>query len=463
MGNVLLRLPPDVYEEIRAHLLPSDPAPEAAGFIFVVPEPQEGGTQVFEYVEWYPVPAGGFVERSSYHLELTDETRAGVIKRAHDLGASVVELHSHTGLYPAALSPDDQRGLREFVPHIWWRLRKRPYFAVVVTEADFDGLAWMVDPKEPQHLGGIVVDGIVLEPTRLSSLGARDERYDRSVRFFGLEGQDRLSAASVAVVGIGGLGTHVVQQLALLGVGRVVLIDDEEVDNTNRNRYIGLRHDDPVPGMPKVSLGVRIVQEINPGVEVVAICASLRSQTAFAAVINSDYVFGCLDNEGARLILNELCLAYARPYFDLASDILDGGSRYGGRVCFVGGNNGCLVCRGELDMDAARVDLMNPEQRRDHEAVYGVPKKELGEVGPSVVSINGVIASLGVTEFVLLASGVRSPKGVLRYNGQRGIVSVVTDDPNPTCYHCSALRGKGAAADVERYLLSTEATHLTRK
>ena len=462
MGDVLLRLPSDVYEEIRAHLLPGNLAPETAGFIFVVPERQEGGTQVFEYVEWYPVPPDGFVERSPYHLELTDETRAEVIKRAHDLGASVVELHSHTGPYPAAFSPDDQRGLREFVPHIWWRLRKRPYFAMVVTEEDFDGLAWMVDPKEPQHLGGIVVDGEVLEPTRLSSLGARDERYDRSVRFFGLEGQDRLSTASVAVVGIGGLGTHVVQQLALLGVGRLVLIDDEEVDNTNRNRYVGIRHDDPVPGMPKVSLGLRIARETNPGVEVVPIRAPLRSQAAFGAVIDCDYVFGCLDNEGARLILNELCLAYAKPYFDLASDILDGGSRYGGRVCFVGDNNGCLVCRGELDTDAARVDLMNPEQRRDHEAIYGVPMKDLGEVGPSVVSINGVIASLGVTEFMLMASGVRPPNGVLRYHGQRGIVSVVRDDLDPTCYHCSAIRGRGAAAGVERYLLSAEAIPLTR-
>ncbi|MDE2765548.1 MAG: hypothetical protein OXI25_03845, partial [Chloroflexota bacterium] len=93
------------------------------------------------------------------------------------------------------------------------------------------------------------------------------------------------------------------------------------------------------------------------------------------------------------------------------------------------------------------------EQRRDHEAIYGVPKKDLGDVGPSVVSINGVVASLGITEFMLMASGVRTPNGVLRYHGQRGNVSVVTDDLDPTCYHCSAIRGRGAAADVERYLL----------
>ena len=62
-----------------------------------------------------------------------------------------------------------------------------------------------------------------------------DERYDRNIRFFGKEGQDRLADASVAIGGIGGLGTHVVQQLALLAVRRLVLIDHEVLDKTNFN------------------------------------------------------------------------------------------------------------------------------------------------------------------------------------------------------------------------------------
>ena len=64
-----------------------------------------------------------------------------------------------------------------------------------------------------------------------------NNRYDRSIRFFAQEGQDRLAATTVAVVGIGGLGT-VVQQLAPLGVGQLFLIDHEELEDTNRNRYV---------------------------------------------------------------------------------------------------------------------------------------------------------------------------------------------------------------------------------
>ena len=453
MERVLLNLPSSVYEEVWAHLLDDNVESESAGFMFVVPGTHDDNTQVYEHVEWYPVPPDGFVENSWYHLELTDEFRASVIKRAHDLGASIVEFHSHLGPQPARFSPFDRRGLREFVPHVWWRLRKRPYFAVVVTHTDFDGLAWMMDPEKPQYLDGIVVGDKVFQPTKLSSLVADSARYDRNARFFGQSGQDALAAANVAVVGVGGLGTHVVQQLSLLGVGSLVLIDSEEVDETNRNRYVGLRHDDPVPGMPKVELGRRLAGEVNPEVEVVPIAECLRSQPAFDAIIESHYVFGCLDNDGSRLILNELCLAYGKPYFDLASDIVEEGTSYGGRVCVVGDDTGCLVCYDELDLRAAQVDLMSDRQRKDYADIYGIQLSDLGRVGPSVVSINGVVASLGVTEFMLMATGVpRRPSKVLKYYGERGVITTPTRSPDPDCYHCTAIRGKADAAGVQRYL-----------
>jgi tRNA A37 threonylcarbamoyladenosine dehydratase len=63
-------------------------------------------------------------------------------------------------------------------------------------------------------------------------------RFDRNERFFGKEGQEKIRASRVAIVGVGGLGTHVVQQLSLLGVGGLALIDGEEVDHTNRNGCI---------------------------------------------------------------------------------------------------------------------------------------------------------------------------------------------------------------------------------
>lgn len=280
------------------------------------------------------------------------------------------------------------------------------------------------------------------------------DRNDRNVRFFGREGQARLSAAHVAIVGIGGIGSHVVQQLALLGTGRLILIDPEELDATNFNRYVGVRHDDPVPGTSKVWIGERIAKEINPQIQVTQVPCSLVSEDAFDAIIASDYVFGCVDGEGARLVLNELCAAYSKPYFDLASDILSGPPpMYGGKVCIAWDGQGCLVCYGELDIAEAQTDLMRPQEAKDREDIYGVPKEALDRVGPSVVSINGVVASLAVTEFMLAVSGVRStPRRMLRYRAHMGIVSHESDDPAPDCYYCKGIRGKGEEVDLYRYL-----------
>src|SRR4051794_3604161 len=104
-----------------------------------------------------------------------------------------------------------------------------------------------------------------------------DHRFDRNERLFGKEGQALLRRAVVAVVGNGGLGTHVVQQLALLGVGGLLLIDHEELDDSNLNRYVGAYHYDPIPGTPKVNLGYRIAKSIDPGLRVERIPERFRS------------------------------------------------------------------------------------------------------------------------------------------------------------------------------------------
>lgn len=284
-------------------------------------------------------------------------------------------------------------------------------------------------------------------------------RFDRNIRFFGRSGQERLRSVSVAVVGVGGIGTHVVQQLSLLGVGGLALIDPQELDRSNLNRYVGARYDDPIPGTRKVDVGERIARSIGPEIRIVKVFDSLVSHDAFRAIIEADYAFGCVDREGVRLILNELCAAYSRPYFDVASEIVsEGGVAYGGRVFAAWDGGGCLACLGILDLAEAQQDLFGPEGRRDFEATYGVEHTHLGDPGPSVVSINGVVASLAVTEFMVAVTGIRPPQRLLNYYGHlapdRGDrpVTVSVDQPWPDCYYCKGIRGAREKADVLRYI-----------
>ena len=93
-----------------------------------------------------------------------------------------------------------------------------------------------------------------------------EERFARHMAFFGADGQRRISASRVAIVGLGGLGSHLAQQLAYLGVGSYVLIDADTVATSNLNRLIGATAADT--GSGKVDLAARMISGIQPGAEV---------------------------------------------------------------------------------------------------------------------------------------------------------------------------------------------------
>jgi len=165
--RVSLKIPQTMYGALRNHLFSDDSTLEEAAFLFARGTTKEKGL-VFECIEWYPVPAEGFAHRSSFYLELTDEVRAMVIKTAHDLGASLVEVHSHTGPWPAKFSPSDFYGFEDFVPHILWRLKGRPYLAVVMTHQELDALAWLTTPDSPRAVDALIVGKQTIVPTNLS-------------------------------------------------------------------------------------------------------------------------------------------------------------------------------------------------------------------------------------------------------------------------------------------------------
>jgi hypothetical protein len=86
--------------------------------------------------------------QSAYRVTLRDEVRPGIIKWAWDAGACLVEVHSHSDLGDAWFSPSDIWGLREWVPHVRWRLRGRPYVAIVSDGSTLDALAWIDQEAE---------------------------------------------------------------------------------------------------------------------------------------------------------------------------------------------------------------------------------------------------------------------------------------------------------------------------
>lgn len=275
------------------------------------------------------------------------------------------------------------------------------------------------------------------------------ERFDRNIRLFGLEGQRKLNSTKLTIVGIGGLGTQVVQQLSLLGVGALTLVDHEEISVSNKNRYVGVYNNDRVPGTLKVDVGARLIQSISPETVVSKIAKSLVSLDAFEAIEMADYVFGCVDDDGPRFVLNDAATAFGKPYIDLASDVI--GTSFGGRVVFKTAEPGCLFCFDELNKEMIRNFLESPSERANRESIYGIDKSALGDAGPSVVSINGVVASLAVTEFMRECCDMGQPRRFLNYDGHKGRVSERFIAGRVDCPYCSAW-GKRNQTDLNGYL-----------
>ncbi len=268
-----------------------------------------------------------------------------------------------------------------------------------------------------------------------------DARYARHMALFGAEGQERIAATSAAIVGLGGLGCHVAQQLAYLGVVEFVLVDADSVSTSNLNRLIGASPADV--GARKVEIAARTIQTIQPDAKVDTVAAHFTADAPAAGLGRAEVLFGCVDDDVARLELVRHASAQGLPYIDLASDVAPGGE-FGGRVVFAKDGERCLSCLGELDQHALARAQMTDEQRDADDKIYGVERDALDDGGPSVVSVNGVVASLAVTEFMAWRTGLRAPVGYLNYRGDRGTVGSRAVPERAYCHYCMTLWGTAA-------------------
>jgi molybdopterin/thiamine biosynthesis adenylyltransferase len=270
-----------------------------------------------------------------------------------------------------------------------------------------------------------------------------NERYSRNEAMFGADGQAKIGNSRVAIVGVGGLGSHVAQQLAYLGVNHYALIDFDIVTDSSLNRLIGATAADVEARAKKVTVAERVIMAVNPPADVTPVDGSVADADTARHLAAADIVFGCVDHDVHRLEIMELAARHARPYFDLATDVhLEAaGLTWGGRVAFCDGTR-CLACLPEiLDQRAIALARMDPQQRDADRRIYGVDRNALDEIGPSVVSLNGVVASLAVTEFMVWVTGLRQPAAHLVYDATKGGVRLNTDEPSTGCYYCQGIWG----------------------
>ncbi len=266
-----------------------------------------------------------------------------------------------------------------------------------------------------------------------------ERRYSRNEGLFGTEGQAKVAGTKVTIVGLGGLGSHVAQQLAYLGVRMFALVDFDIVTESSMNRLIGASDADVSAATKKIDAAERMIHSISPAASVDRFDGRVADSGAEAPIAWSDVVFGCLDRDIHRLELTEVCARNRKVFFDLASDTGGGESLwYGGRVVLCAGG-GCLVCLKLLDQEQMALDQMDQRECGADQRIYGVARGALRGPGPSVVSVNGVVASLAVTEFMVHVTGLRAPAAQLTYRADLGTITKSLDRPAEGCYYCEGL------------------------
>jgi adenylyltransferase/sulfurtransferase len=148
-----------------------------------------------------------------------------------------------------------------------------------------------------------------------------DDRYAR-LRLIPWWDQERLRRARVLVVGAGALGNEVLKNLALVGVGHLVVVDQDVVEPANLTRSVLFRARDK--GRPKAEVAAESVRDLNPDLCVTAIADNVLTAVGLGTFRDADVVVGCLDNREARLWVNRSCWKVSTPWVDGAIQELSG-------------------------------------------------------------------------------------------------------------------------------------------
>lgn len=217
-----------------------------------------------------------------------------------------------------------------------------------------------------------------------------DERYARQ-SFLGPRSHTQLSSARVGVIGLGGGGSHIIQQLTHAGFEDLVAIDPDRVEKSNLNRLVGATEDDALARVLKVDVAERIVHAVNRRARVTKIAK--RWQEVGEDVRSCDVLFGCVDALATRDQLEALARRYLIPLIDIGLDVVTiepEPPRMAGQVFASVPGGPCMRCVGLL-----RDDRLAEEAGR------------YGDAGPraQVIWANGVLASTAVGVGVELLTG----------------------------------------------------------
>lgn len=462
---------------LRAGLLADAPW-ETAAFLLARPVVTPGGAWRLLVYDVMTVAAEEYTARSESTIQLPPHVVARVMQRARREQASVVLVHTHPANAPTGPSSRDLLGEQVLVPAFARHVPNVPHARLILgpslthaalfvpnhtgapsaelgsaTEGEAEVAAAVIEVGRDVHIHLGVEDAGNQTSAHVTCESSADA-FDRQVRAFGAAGQARLRRLRVAVIGVGGTGSVVLEQLAHLGVGNLLLIDPDVIELSNLNRVVGATPADV--GRPKVDVAAALVERIQPGAHVGRLQADVRDQAVARHLLDVHFFFGCTDSQGSRAVLSQLAYQYVVPGIDMGVAIHSRAgeiSHVSGRVQMLSPSLACLLCSQVLDPETVRRDLLTDEARAADSYIVGeaVPQ-------PAVISINSAAASLAVTMFLSATVGVPVAARHQRLRLESGVVSSISTEPASSCPWCSPggalsrgdtwpMPGRGSAAE----------------
>lgn len=398
-----LRMTGAQHSVLRSHLFPGD-GNEAVALLLCG---RRKGTErhIFTVRQVLAIPHN-VCDRQPDRITWPTDFVDGLLQQAYGKGCAIVKVHSHTRDYRRFSLLDDRSD--------------NVLFAAVTSFLDDDlPHASLIMLPDGEMFGRVLGDdGAVIAPVE-SVMAVGDELRVwtanqpaseagftlRHAQAFGSGTTALLRSLSVAVVGCSGTGSVVVEQLARLGVGRLVLVDPDTVEEKNLNRILNTGKEDVYLKRPKVHALASAVARMGLGQELLALNQNLIAPETIMRVAECDIVFGCMDGVEGRHVLNRVATFYTMPYFDvgvrLDADGVGGIEQIAGAIHYLQPGLSSLLSRGVYDMERVDAEAMH----RTNPEMYGRLVAEgylhgVVEDRPAVISVNLLFAALVVNEFL---------------------------------------------------------------
>lgn len=231
--------------------------------------------------------------------------------------------------------------------------------------------------------------------------------------FLGENSEVDLADLRIAIIGYGGGGSHIGQQAAHIGIGDILVIDPDIVEEKNLNRLVGATHADSENELPKIEVAKRVISSAFPSGTMLGFQDIWSNQ--IERLRDRHIIFGCVDSFSERGGLERFCRRFLIPYIDIGMDVIAVGEHFQiiGQVVLSCPDHACLRCLAIVDDET----LAREERARQY-----------GDAGskPQVVWPNGVLASTALGLGVQLIAPWRGKSVLsahLEYDGNLGTLA----------------------------------------